>query len=255
MTAAAASSAASGFGASETVAGHWESSYAIADAALSFGLTGVAKYEAADGLSVQELATKQIVRLADGGAVDNSGVAQLVRFLQQNEQADNFQIVAFDNAVEGFSPGGSAPDIGGALSNLFGKGVSSGNRYCQSQHCVQTPGLQIFDADTLSTPEVTWSAIANAGETSKTIQKIVYTRYKVMTTENSGLGISAGTTGTLHAFSCIWSNADAAPTNSLKKDSDFDAYEDMLKFISAGLREQGNSGKTGLYYLRTALGL
>ena len=112
VTAAAASSAAAGFAASGVVTGDWEEAYLASDAAINFQLAGNMKHVVANGMTVEALAAAKIVQIADGGPVDNSGVAQLVSFLQLNNEADGFNIVAFDNVQEIYTPGGSAANVG-----------------------------------------------------------------------------------------------------------------------------------------------
>lgn len=260
MTAAAASSAAAGFAASGVVSGDWEAAYLASDEALSFQLEGTMEYVVANGMSVSDLAAAKIVQIADGGPVDNSGVAQLVSFLQLNNQADGFNIVAFDNVQELYPPGGDGVDVGIDIANLFGKGLSSGNKFCSGVNgggtCVTVPNLQIFEIDALtSKPELTWSATASDNNNPPgLVHELIYTKYTVTTMDNSTFGVAAGTTGTLHAFTCAWSDADTAPQDNTQ-DGDFNTYANMLSFISSGLQSPGAEGQTGLQYLQDALGL
>jgi len=254
MVAAAASSAAAGFAASESVTGVWEASYLGSDEALNFQLKEGLKHALSNGKNLSTLSTNKAIQIADGGAVDNSAVAQLVSFLQQNDQDQNFNIVAFDNVTEVYQPGGNAADLGVDFANLFGKGLWQGDKICSgskgSGHCVTVPNLQIFDAAALSNTPVTWSAAADTNKPPKVWNKIIYTQYQVTTIDNVDLGIKAGSTGTLHAFTAAWTEADTAPASH-----DFQAYGDMLKFIAHGLQRQGANGTTGLEHLEAALGL
>lgn len=265
VTAAAASSAAAGFGASYAVTGDWEVSYAASDEALNFQLAGGLKHVVADGMSVKDLAKGKIVQIADGGAVDNSAVAQLVGFLQQNQQADGFQIVAFDNVQETYPAGGGtggsgqSPTVGIDIANLFGEGLWKGDQICSGPngtgYCVTAPSLRIFDPAALTTPsQATWSAAASDNSPPSVIHELIYTKYAVQTVDNPTFGITKGTTGTLHAFTCVWTGAATAPENKTK-DGDFDAYDAMFDFIQTGLKVSDGSGKTGLEYLQEALGL
>ncbi len=271
MVAAAASSAAAGFAASHTVLSHhqnnsswenlleWEESYAASDAALNFQLEGTIQHLVANGKTVEELAKKKIVQLADGGPVDNSGVAQIVSFLQRNNQATDFNIVAFDNVQDLYMPGGSAANVGTDIAYLFGRGLSHGNQFCSGRNgtgtCVTVPNLQIFELAPLeSKPLLTWSAAAPDDNVSGVVHQLIYTKYSVTTVANSTFSITAGSKGTLHAFTCAWSDADTAPQNKTK-DGDFKAYAEMFNFIHTGLQKQDMTGKTGLKYLEEALGL
>ncbi len=261
MVAAAASSAAVGFGASHTVLSSktWEANYLASDEALNFQLEGSMQHLIANGMTVEELAKKKIVQLADGGPVDNSGVAQIVSFLQQNNQANDFNIVAFDNVQELYPPGGSTVNVGTDIAYLFGKGLSDGNQFCSGSHgkgiCVTVPNLQIFELAPLeSKPLLTWSAAAPDDNVSGVVHQLIYTKYSVTTVANPTFAITKGTKGTLHAFTCAWSDADTAPQNC-PKGGDFKAYAKMLKFINTGLKQPDATGKTGLKYLEEALGL
>lgn len=261
MDAAAASSAALGFGASVDVSGSFDESYALEDEALSFQLANSTVLYADPGdKGVEGLADQKFVRIADGGPVDNSGVAQLVSFLQQNNKADGFNIVAFDNVQQFYTPNGSTTPVGIDIANLFGQGICNGNQFCSGSNCngtcITIPPLQIFVSDSLNTTKASWIAIKNA---SNPAQILVYTKYQVTTVANPTFGISAGSNGTLYTFSCIWENADTAPENrsadkSLGKitDQDFKAYGAMIKFISSSM--QADNG-AGLKFLEAAFGI
>ena len=256
VVAAAASSAAVGFEASGVVSADWEVAYQASDEALNFQLAGNMQHVVANGMNVKDLAAAKIVQIADGGAVDNSGVAQLVSFLQLNNQADGFNIVAFDNVQELYTPpGGNAANVGIDIANLFGKGLWQGNQICSGANgsgtCITVPNLQIFEVDPLtSPPELTWSAAASDNSPPSLTHELIYTKYTVTTKENATLGVAAGTIGTLHAFTCAWSDADTTPQNS-----NFKAYADMLSFINVELQNPNAEGQTGLKYLQDALGL
>lgn len=252
MKAAAASSAAGGFAASHHVTQSWPESYEGENEAPSFKLTrnNVIPVDATN-LSLQQLGEQQVVRIADGGPVDNSGVAQLVQFLQQSGQGNGFNIVAFDNVQEIYPTSGPAM-AGIDIANLFGENICPNNQFCSGDNCdgtcVTTPPLQIFVKSTFLGTPITWIASTSS---TKYAQKLIYTKYTVTTIDNPTYGISGNRTGTLHAFTCVWENADTAPENHTL-DGDFTAYSDMLKFIHAALRQDGAKG---LKYLNAAMGL
>jgi hypothetical protein len=259
MTAAAASSAAAGFAASGVVSGDWEESYQASDEAVNFQLAGNLHHVVADGMKVNALAAAKIVQIADGGPVDNSGVAQLVSFLQLNNEADGFNIVAFDNVQELYTPGGNAANVGIDIAYLFGEGLWQGNQVCAGANgsgpCITVPNLQIFELHPLtSSHDLTWCAAAKDNSPPKLVHELIYTKYTVTTTDNPTLGVTAGTTGTLHAFTCAWSDADTSPQDNTQ-DGDFKTYADMLSFINVGLQHIDAKGQTGLKYLHDALGL
>lgn len=253
MLAAASSSAALGFTASEAVTGDWQASYVGEDWALSFSLSNSeVNFKSAAGMSIEDLANNKMVRLADGGPVDNSAVAQVVAFLQQNKQADGFNIVAFDNVQEIYANQDSTSIVGIDIANLFGAGVCKGPKYCLGLNCgspcMAIPELQVFETAAVETTPITWMV---STDTSKYGQALIYTKYTVKTKDNSAFGVSGGSTGTLHAFTCVWSNASTEPLND-KPNTGFVQYQNMLQFIQKGL---GKNGDEGLKHLQTALGL
>jgi hypothetical protein len=228
----------------------WQLAYELSDLAVPVTLRSPITAGESLPLTVHELAASRFARFADGGYQDNSAVAQLVSFLQSNDAAEDFQVVAFDN-VQGLytPPSGTVPagaEMGIDIALLFGEGgqtkvcAGTGN----DEFCVAVPAQQVFAlADPDTTTPATWSWTA-AGANGPTLS---YTQYDVITTDNATLGVVAGTRGTLHAFTCIWPTADTAPWNGA---SDFDAYEAMLNAIRSGLQANNNEG---LDLLREAL--
>lgn len=251
ILAAATSSAAMGFFAMHSFSNDWSTSYTREDFALSFSLDGSVKFVDVNSASLESVKKQSVVRLADGGPVDNSGVAQLVSFLQHNGDAEGFNIVAFDNVTKGFTPANSqGADVGTDIAYLFGKALYQGNKFCaeKGQYCITVPNLQIFDTTALDTTHATWVNYADSGAAEK---KLVYTRYAVETVDNPVFGIRGKTRGTLHAFSCIYPGAATVPMD-LTRGGSFIAYEDMLSFINIGLLEDGGAG---LKHLQAAMGL
>jgi len=250
MTAAAASSAALGFGASEGITDLFDLSYMLEDDAVSFELANneVSYLEVPNSMSVSTLATNKVVRIADGGPVDNSGVIQLVRFLQNNYPlTDSLNIVAFDNVETAFTPGPKAATLGEDLSSLFGHRVS----YCftinipiygADTYCITAPSVKIFKSKAMTDTQVTWQSPIGADGT-----QVIYTKYTIETEENTVLGIKGKQSGTLHAFTCVNPNADIAPVQG---DKDFSTYDKMLKYIYSEM-----SSGTGLKHLENAFGL
>lgn len=246
MTAAAASSAAMGFGASERITNHFDASYFFEDDAISFSLAeSKVQYADAKGKSLTDLANHKIVKLADGGPVDNSGVAQLVRFLQLNHPTEEFNIVAFDNVQSSFKPNENGANVGVDIASLFGHKED----FCFSRkipiygivkYCIDTPDVQIFQGAALRIP-ATWSSPLKDGK------QLIYTKYDVITQDNTALGIKGGKKGTLHSFTCVYPNAETEP---LKGDEAFNTYDDMFTFINTELNTNG-----GLKHLKAAFGL
>lgn len=255
INAAAASSAAVGFAASKNVSGSWHTSYLADNSALNFSLeNGIAQYNVAeDGTTVYNLASTQRVSFADGGPADNSGVAQLMSYLQLNAKDTGFHIVAFDN-VQGLPhmTGEHGAEVGNDLAQLFGKNICIGNEFCTgfncNGYCLKVPQLQIFESNAINIP-VNWIYPKKPGA-YKNSPRLIYTKYKVTTVANPTFGIKAGSTGYLHAFTCYY-DAPVTPQNETK-DGSFKAYNDMMHFINDGLKANSNEGLT---YLEKAMGL
>jgi hypothetical protein len=263
MVAASASSAALGFTASASILyqndiglqEQWNLAYEAEDEALSFELRdSTVKYIDASALSNYEMKDRQVVRIADGGPVDNSGVAQIIKYLQMNGEADGFNIVAFDNVEQPFYPFEriKANPVGGDIAYLFGENLDDDGDtgFCTDfgflEFCIDVPKLQVFEAISLDTTQITWHIRHNDNPK----KQLVYTKYKVTTTDNNTFGITKGSHGTLHAFTCIWEGAGTGPFTDPK--SNFKAYAEMLNFIKDGLR--ANEGE-GLHHLERAMGL
>jgi hypothetical protein len=263
LRAAAASSAAVGAAASYGVLSDnldvaelllWDAAYGFSDLAVSFKLISPLEGGIPKG-SPSEVADEKFARLADGGYVDNAAVAQLVSSLQANDEASNFQIVAFDNVQALFTPQtnqGVPNPIPSPLSVsvnfaiLFGQGPKEA---CSSHGiCVQVPARQVFEVlepgkFTTTQPIWSWTAPRGAGGPAG----LTYTRYKVTTFDNPAFGVKAGSQGVLHVFTCLWPDAGTAPE---KGSSDFDAYEAMFSAIGTGLKYNDNEG---LNHLQEAL--
>ncbi len=228
----------------------WEMAYELSDLAVPVNLLSPIRSGTPLAQSVDELSSSHSARLADGGYVDNSAVAQLVSFLQANSEATDFQIVAFDNIQNLYTPPSGTVAVGAQIgldiALLFGQGGQ--NQACagtgKDQFCVTVPAQQVFTLiDPHTTTPVTWSWTAQ-GAVAPTLS---YTQYKVSTVDNPTFGVMAGSQGVLHVFTCVWPTADTAPWNGA---SDFDAYQAMLAAIRTGLYASGNEG---LDHLRRAL--
>lgn len=227
----------------------WELAYELSDLAVPVNLRSPITSGTPFAQTVDELASSSSARLADGGYLDNSAVAQLVSFLQSNDQAADFQIVAFDNVQTLYTPPAgvaAGAEMGLSIALLFGEGGQ--NQACagsgKDKFCVSVPAQQVF---TLDDPNTTMQPTWSWPTESEAAPILSYTQYKVTTIDNPTFGLMAGSQGVLHVFTCIWPTADTAPTNGAQ---DFDAYAAMLKAIHTGLQD---SGHEGLDHLRAAL--
>ena len=249
MSAAASSSAAVGFLGSDNMLSAWPAAYELRDLAVSFSLANQQVTDMdIDSQSLTTLKDEIAVRLADGGTVDNSAVAQLVAHLQNNDE-DGFNIVAFDIVTEKF-PSQTNPvsyEVGMDIAHLFGFGVCPGPSFCVGDNCgkpcYDTVSAQVFTQDSFLNTPSSWE---HNGNDPKFEHKIIYTKYTVTTVENSAFGVKAGSTGTLHAFSCIYGDAGTEPTADPSKGG-FDAYQAMLNFVYDAVTNQG-----GLQHLEDA---
>ena len=231
VAAAAASSAAAGYGASEDVVpipvGKWEEAWAASDLAVSFSLaSGVVKQTPAP-TSFSDLQQQKIVRLADGGVVDNTGVVQLVSYLQKSNPAGPIAIVAFDNYQHGYGANGFSDDF---LHMLGFNNPASGKVTFQGA-TVRIPDLQIFDKSGSTPPSATASSplsLKNCSGASPA-DSLYYFSFTATTRQNEALGIRAGTSVNLHVFS----SASPALTAPVTVDTDFDCYNALLAGIKA----------------------
>lgn len=254
LLATAASSAAAGALASYSILlanGYdeltWELANVLSDLAVPLQLTSPLEGGSPSGLSLDELAGVNFARLADGAYLDNSAVAQLVSFLQVNNEATDFQIVSFDNVQTLYTPSADGAETPARVSNdialLFGEGGK--NQVCTGadEFCFSVPARQIFSSEPLTSTASTWDWTSRGADEPT----LIYTRYRVTTVDNPTFGLTAGSQGVLHVFTCSWPSAQSPPWNG---ESDFDAYEAMLAAIRAGLQANGNEG---LDHLRAAL--
>lgn len=243
MTAASASSAATGFGASERITGGFDLSYIMEDDAISFSLAdSKVQFVEAKGMKLDELAKQKVVRLVDGGALDNIGVIQLVRSLQLNDQATDFNIVAFDNTTSLYTNKKDTSNVGVDVASYFGYPSPLCVDLLLTEYCINLPSVQIFEQNTLFDTDTLWTYGSKGGN------QLIYSKYPVKTTANPTMGVSAGSNGTLHLFTCVYPSAETAPIDG---DKNFKAYSDMFKFINSGLNK--GTGE-GLKHLQTALG-
>lgn len=206
---------------------------------------------------------RAFLRLADGGPLDNSGVAHAVLYHQKTRGRDvPFEIVSFNGTQQGFvyaEPGGEEGAIVSLdIAGLFGKGFTKrstkyGERdgFCTDGYCINVgnPEMspQVFETAALLS-KAEWAYTVPTTERSPKVCSLYYTPYKVTTVDNAIFGIVEGTTGTLHAFSAICPDAGTAPN--------FPAYEQLFGGIQAGLSTNQLAGKEdGLHYLRRAFGL
>jgi len=245
INAAAASSAAAGFVASEDVVpistGKWEQAWIASDLALSFSLEASTVKQVVAPTSFSELHTQKIVRLADGGVVDNTGIAQLVSYLQASNPTGTFSIVAFDNYLHGYGKNG----LSNELQKMLGYDNPTSGKITFQGVTIKIPDLQIFVKSSSSMPLSKASSpliLANCKNASSA-DALYYFNVTVKTKENKVMGIKAGATINLHLFS----SSSTAPTAPVKVDNAFNCYNELLLSIKTNTIMKP--------YLKQALGL
>ena len=248
MSAAASSSAAVGFLGSDNWLSDWEAAYELRNLAVSFSLANSTVTDIdVEGVPLETLSDTLAVRLADGGTVDNSAVAQLVAHLQANGQDSGINIIAFDNVTEKFKTQSNSVEAGMDIAHLFGFGVCNGPSFCAGDNCgipcYDTVSPQVFSNASFQNTPIVWEYTDSDPNAE---HKLIYTKYTFTTVENDAFGVKAGSTGTLHAFSCIYSDAGTEPTAS-PSEGGFTAYQEMLQFVYDGITSNG-----GLQYLESA---
>lgn len=258
---AATSSAAAGAQASEAVESYQEAVAPWTDAYNASGLAPGFKIEQGSltpasptqNTKPATLAADRFIRLADGGFLDNSAVSHVVNFLQKNS-APSFNIIAFDNVQQSYQPPGlPGMKVPVDIAYLFGKGppnvppsnpktfdptVFCGGKFLFWNLCLPVPKQQIFEPNPVETTKASWTYPCGTNEVS-------YTKYTVTTVDNPTLGVSPGTTGTLHVFAAIFPKADTTPNAD---QADWDEYQRMLTCISEGMGQNG-----GVDWFRKAL--
>ncbi|GGX68110.1 hypothetical protein GCM10011309_17330 [Litorimonas cladophorae] len=285
--AAAGSSAAIGFLSSDTINAKnaaalklpsgviWDASYEADDLSVFVNLpdpNGASKAvtrAASPRADINHNAKNRIIKIADGGALDNSGVAHSVMLHQANYRSSvPFEIVAFDNVQKTYSyaptrvgnsatPVALTQDIGIDLAFLFGYGYTpiagtngQDSGMCMEDYCVTTQtntvSQQIFNSAGLNAPTL-WRWASTQTGTSQPCE-LIYTPYAVQTVANDMMGIKGGYSGTLHSFTANCPSAETAPL----KAGHWAAYEDMYAAIQTGLQAENSKG---VNYLRTAFKL
>lgn len=212
------------------------------------------------GTSVETLADNMVVRFADGGFVDNTAVAYMVRHMQDNgDLTDGFNIVAMNNYPgDRYTHNGSTFPTSGDFAALFA------NPY-NNHDMTHTSKLLIFEFDAIMPSVFEYDAYFTAdGKSARQPDwemdidvgnynfYLAYTNYPVITRRNSFFGItSAGVKGNLHVFSVLSKEAAVVPTNK----KEMECYEAMLDELHTQVTKVTET-KDGLGdYLQAALGL
>lgn len=258
IDAAAMSSAAVGAGASVSVLKQanlpWY--YPITNAEAAYLLSGMAPAynlntmdfvdsdQIPSSWGSDEFASNHLARFADGGYGDNSSAVHNLRYLQDNGQADNFDLVVFDNtATPNVTGDEHYRNMSGDIANLFGYQETDGHvPDCQSGFCTNVVSPHVFQQVTPSA-ESTWKYPQSSSSASE--PALSYNSYQVTTVANDSFGIQAGHHGTVHVFQAI-GDVPAAPLSP----ADFPAYKAYMNTIYDGVTTGG-----GWPYLKAAMGI
>ena len=246
IEAAAASSAAIGFAASQSldqclfpgvcdIVGY-DCGFFARNLSLGFNLpagTNELKFQSAemmDNIAFDDLASERVLRIADGGAVDNSGVSQLVSYFQLNQKSrrtpkDSIVIVAFDDV--------SVDDAQNPLlypssdiSNLF-EGAKNYQICFEPGLCLTTPPLKILNLMGTVKRSTWYMMSTDSLPNGNFLHSYEYTGETVY---NPIFNIDGGTKVILRVFASEFGCAATAPESY----QDFDCYNNMLQsFIPA----------------------
>jgi hypothetical protein len=207
--------------------------------------------EISDEATLEDVATANYMRFFDGGYVDNTSVAYMMKHLQENGLDNNFKIVLFMNDTGGSSEDTKNQDfsIDSSVAKLFGEFDT--NESFQTVQLMHNFGAWLvgLSPDVMS-PDIfdgaSWDSIHNIYDGHKDAQigdgahpKKIYMQYRVYnvtTKENSTLGIKAGSKGELHVFTNYMPAATpmpGQPTGPNFEDS-FNMYNAMLETVRTG---------------------
>lgn len=229
----------------------------------------ITRWNAPPSSDAKTNAYRQYVQIADGGPLDNSGVIQAVSYHQQKHSTKTpFSIVAFDNVQGTTTPSEGArtgAPVGVDIAALFGFGftdLGNGKEGFCTDGSTTSNGFCITVVDKNVSPAVSPqifdrnNIFVSASWAYSVPQKglLIYTKYDVTTVDSALMGVMSGWTGTLHAFTALWPDADTAPweTSAHGKlgDISWAAYAEMFNAIQTGVKQHG-----GLKHLRSAFGL
>ncbi|GAB6039919.1 hypothetical protein [Endothiovibrio diazotrophicus] len=219
------------------------------------------------------LAANKVLRFADGGFVDNTAVAQLLRYLQNGNGGtipSGFNMVAFDNLPAPLpywdpkNDTGAFP-TGGDIAALFGFDGCS-KKSCSMQSgglhnmgllglTYQGPSARVFPADQYFPSaaggdplnRVFWSPtddekIVCQVKGQPVEQPLLYSRYAVTVDANAPgskmYGISSssdGVAGTLHVFAFLGADAAVVPGDA----DQFACYQTAIPVIVDNVKKKG----------------
>lgn len=182
-------------------------------------------------------AKRPLARFTDGGYIDNTSTANMLRNLTDNNKLDNFDIVVFVNTdgeadMDGY---GMSQDV----ARLFGADKDANGHVpnCFGGACIDTISPQVFRQAGIKGNAPDWTF------NEKGID-LRYGKYDVETVANTSFGIPAGKKGTLHVFQAADPQSKTAPSS----EADFKRYKVFMDTIFKGVTRGG-----GWNYMQEAL--
>ncbi len=254
--------------------------------AFTFANEGGAEYKTGSEVKDMKLANmsaKGLARLADGGFVDNTAVAYMVKFMEDNGKLKNdFNILAMDNYPSQplvYINSGAKFTTGPDVAGLFGFPYKDATTHTvplfgKFQYTGIVPHIFKSDAyftgkDENITPvkgEENWCAwiepnletetekcvIINTGNQSGHLKEhcnlyLSYTRYKVEVKANKYFGIKGGVKGNLHVFAILGKNTGVVPDTEFQ----YGCYVKLMKGVHTVVTGDNLFGNT----LASKLGL
>lgn len=197
----------------------WEFAYKLSDLAPAFNfgtnpLSFVQRPESQYDEGWSDLQKLPLVRLADGGYADNTGVAYTLRYLADNRLADDFTLVSFENTSDDSTYGAH---ISYDTAQLFGEDPT---KECLGSRCIVTVSRQVFEPLPQGGVKFDWQDVQ--GDIT-----VSYTQIPVTTKENLSFGVPGGRQGTLHQFTAYSPNVGVIPT----KEAEIGGYKTLLNVV------------------------
>ncbi|CAE7202798.1 unnamed protein product [Symbiodinium natans] len=183
-----------------------------------------------DDADCEVLKDQQMVRLADGGYVDDTAVAFIIKHLQDNGLGEDFRIVLFMNTTsEGVQMGSHT--IPQAIARLFGeskRGSDLDNFPVVGSVSFETVSAHVFQKAAWDNVQEKWAI----PEDSKL--RLRHFVLQVETVKNLAFGIKAGDRGELFIFISEHSGASIVPVT----DDDFQKYKEIYTKTRSMMKER-----------------
>ena len=202
-----------------------------------------------DDADSDDLKKQQVVRLADGGYVDNTAVAFIIKHLQDNGLGEDFRIVLFMNTTSKSVQMGSHK-IPGDIARLFGGSKLSSESDLANSNLDKFPVTESFSFDTISAhifEKAAWDNVTEQWATPEDPFRLRHFALQVETVNNLAFGIKAGDKGELLIFISEHTEASIVPMG----DDDFLKYKDIYTKTRGMMKER----QERIDSLRAAMGI